>query len=81
MDSNRLITAGLEPFLSLTKKSCITLYYKKIFTNVKIKILELIPGWFVSPSIRHLVVNKTGFNPIIYHFNIREKLSTIRHAN
>ena len=40
---NWLISAGLEPVLSHTKKSCIASYYRYIATNIKIKIIKLIP--------------------------------------
>ena len=33
---------------------------------------------FVSPSLRPPGANKTGFNLLIFHFNIRGKLSIIR---
>ena len=39
---NRLISAGLEPALSNTEKSCIALYNRQFSTNVKIKIINLI---------------------------------------
>ena len=41
--SNRLISAGLEPVLSETEKSCISSNYRRFFTNIKIKIIILIP--------------------------------------
>ena len=39
---NRLISARLEPVLSYTEKSCITLHYKQLSTNNKIKLLKLL---------------------------------------
>ena len=40
---NRLTIAGLEQVLSHTEKSCIATYYKQFSTNLKIKIVKLIP--------------------------------------
>ena len=40
---NRLKSAGLEPVLSYTKKAGIALYYRYFFTNIKIKIIKLLP--------------------------------------
>ena len=40
---NRLMSAGLEPVFSHAEKSCIALYYRQFFTNIKIKIIKLIP--------------------------------------
>ena len=60
-----------------SEKSCITSYYRQLSTNNKIKIIKLIPvllAWAFFP----LGTIKTGFNLIISHFNIREKLSIIR---
>ena len=56
----RLKSTGLEPVLSNTDKSCkknrITDNFPRINKNNKIKTRS----------------NKTGFNFIIFHFNIRE---------
>ena len=38
---NRLISAGLEPVLSHAEKSCIALYDRQFYTNVKIEIIRL----------------------------------------
>ena len=35
------ISAGLEPALSNTEKSCLALYYSQISTIIKIKIIKL----------------------------------------
>ena len=40
---DQLISAGLEPVLSHSEKSCITLYYRQYSTYIKIKIIKLIP--------------------------------------
>ena len=41
---NRLISTGLEMVLSHTKKSCMASYYRPFLTNVKIKIIKLLPA-------------------------------------
>ena len=66
---NRLISAKLEPVLSHTEKSIIASTNKnhKIHNN------------FVSLYLRPLGANKTGFNLVIFHFNIRGKLSIIEY--
>ena len=74
---NRLLSAGLEPVLSLTEKSCVASNYRQFSTNIKIKIIKLKPS-FVSPGLRPLAADKTGFNLKIFHFDIRGKLSIIR---
>ena len=61
---NQLISTGLELVLNHTEKSCIVLY--PVFYELKIYIIILTT--FVSPWLRHLGVNKTGFNLIIVHF-------------
>ena len=38
---NRLLSAGLEPILSQTEKSCIASNYRQFSTNIKIKIIKL----------------------------------------
>ena len=43
---NRLISAGLEPVLRLTEKSCIASNYRQFFTNIEIKIIKVIPVLF-----------------------------------
>ena len=58
---NRLKSAGLEPILSHTEKSCIVSYYKQFSTNIKIKLIQVF-----SPGLRPLVNNKTGYEPIIF---------------
>ena len=40
---NRLLSAGLEPVLNQTEKSCIASNYRQFSTNIKIKIIKLIP--------------------------------------
>ncbi len=74
---NRLLSTGLESVLSQTEKSCIASNYRQFSTNIKIKIIKLKPS-FVSPSLRPLAADKTGFNLKIFHFDIRGKLSIIR---
>ena len=39
---NRLISAGLEPAPSHTKKSCIALNYRQFTININIKIIKLV---------------------------------------
>ncbi len=68
---NRLISTGLEPVLSHTKKSCIASNYRQFSTNIKIPVL-------FSPGFRYLWYNKTGFNLIIFHFNFRGKWTKIQ---
>ena len=73
---NRLLTAGLESFLSQTEISRITSNYRQFSTNIEIKIIKLIPVLLArafGPSGL-----KIGFNRIIFHFDIRGKLSIIR---
>ncbi len=75
---NRLLPAGLEPVLiSQTEKSCIASNYRQFSTNIKIKIIKLIPV-FLSPGLWPLRANKTDFDLILFHFDIRGKLSIIR---
>ena len=38
-----LLSAGLEPVLSQTEKLCIASNYRQFSTNIKIKIIRLIP--------------------------------------
>ncbi len=71
---NRLLSSGLEPILS---QSCIASNYRQFYTNIKIKIIKLKPS-FVSPGLRPLAADKTGFNLKIFPFDIRGKLSIIR---
>ena len=71
---NRLISAGLEPVLCHTGKLCIVSNYRQFSTFSKIKKNMK----FVSPGHQPLGANKTGFNFIIFHFNICGKLSVIR---
>ncbi len=63
---NRLLSAGLEPFLSQIEKACIlySIELQTFSTNIKIKIIKLKPS-FVSRDK-------------IFHFDIRGKLSIIR---
>ena len=47
------ISAGLDPVLSHTEKSYIVLFYRQFSTNIKIKIIRLIPvvlAWAFAPS-------------------------------
>ncbi len=43
MAENWLLSAGLELVLSQTEKSCIASNYRQFSTNIKIKIIKLIP--------------------------------------
>ena len=54
----------LEPVLisAILKKT----YYKQFSTNIKIKIIKLIPTSFASQDLV-LGANKSGFNLIIFH--------------
>ena len=71
MDNNvcSMTSAGLEPVLGHTEKSCKASKYRKFSTNIKPKIVRL---------IRLLRASKTGFNLIIFYINFREKMSIIR---
>ena len=40
---NQLLSAGFEQVLSQTENSCIALNYRQFSTNIKIKIIKLIP--------------------------------------
>ena len=40
---NRFMSAGSEPVLSLTKKTCITSYFRELSNNHKIKIIKSFP--------------------------------------
>ena len=51
--------------------------FRQFSTNIKIKIIKLKPS-FVSPGLRPLAADKTGFDLKIFHFDIRGKLSIIR---
>ena len=66
---NRSISAGLEPVLSYTEKSCIESY--TMFHEYKIKIINLIPLLLARASR----TNKPSLNLITFHFNIRGKMS------
>ena len=66
---NRLISAGLEPVLSHTYKSCIASFSRLI----SIKLIPVLLALdFCSFGLT------IGFNLIIFLFNIRGKLSLIR---
>ncbi len=58
---NRLLSAGLEPFISLTENLCIASIYTQFSKNIKIKIIELITVLLArafSPSaLTKLVLN------------------------
>ena len=50
---NRLISSRLETVLSHTENSCIVSYYSQFYTNIKLKIVILIPvllGQAFGPS-------------------------------
>ena len=57
--------------------SSIASNYKQFSTNIKNKNPKIDTS-FVRPGLRPLRADKTGFNLIIFHFNIRGKLSIIR---
>ena len=66
---NRLLTAVSQP--------CLASYYRQFSTNIRIKIMILIPV-LLARAFGHFWSNKTSFNLIIIiHFNIRGKLSII----
>ena len=71
---NRLLSTGLEPVLSQTEKSFVASNQRQFSTNIKIKIIKLIPVFLA----RAFGAKKTGFNLIIFHFDIRGKLFIIR---
>ena len=73
---NRLMSAGLEPVFSHTEKSCIALYYRQFFTNIKMKIIKLIP--VCCSGFCPLEPNKTCLSILFFYFDIRGKLSNIR---
>ena len=72
------MSAGLEPVLGHTEKPCIALYNRQFTTIVKIGIMKLIPV-LLARTFSPIRANKTAFNRIIFHFNIRGKLSIIRY--
>ena len=43
MDLNRFISAGLEMVPKRAQKLCIASFYRQFSTNIKIKIINLIP--------------------------------------
>ena len=51
-------------------------YYRQFSTNLKIKITKWIPVLFF-PGLPPLEANKTRFNLIIFHYNIRGKLNNM----
>ena len=63
---NRLIASGLEKVLSPTEKPCIASYLRQLSADINMKNYK---------------INKTGFSLIIFHFNIRGKLSIIQCDN
>ena len=63
-------------WISQTEKACIASNYRQFSTSIKIKIIKLKPS-FVSPGLRLLAADKTGFNLKFFHFDIRGKLSII----
>ncbi len=68
-----LVKTGLEPVLSQTEKSSKPSNNKQFSMNIKThKIITS----FVSPGLRPLSANKNGRNLVIFHFDIRGKLST-----
>ena len=60
---NRLLSAGLEPVLNQTEKSCIASNYRQFSTNIKIKFIKLIP---VLSAARGRRAKKTGINFMIF---------------
>ena len=72
----RLLSAELKPVLSHSKKLCIGSNYRQFSANIKIKIIKLIPV-LLARSFNPSGLTKLD-NIIIFHFNIREKLSIIR---
>ena len=76
MDPNRLLSAGLEPVLSQTEKSCIASNNRQFSMNIK-SLNHKIITTIVSPGLRPLGADKTGVNLIIFQFDIRGKLSII----
>ena len=73
---NRLISVGLKQVLSHTEKSCIASYYRKFFTNIKIKIMKLTPVLLDRAFVPAGITNR--FYSYNFHFNIRGKLSIIQ---
>ena len=71
---SRLISAGLKPVHNHTERLCLASYHRQSSKNLKIKIIKLVPVFLA----RHLTVHKSGFNLIVFNFNIRGKLSIIR---
>ena len=71
---NLLISAGLEPVLTSQPywKSCQASYYRQLPTNIKIKILKLSPI---------LLAHRDRRQGLVFHFNIRGKLSIINAIN
>ena len=69
-----MISAGLEPVLSHTEKSCIASYYRQFFTNIKIKITRLITVLLAQP----LGAIKSGINFMIFILIFVENLSVIQ---
>ena len=73
-----LSSMASNPNWSQTEKSCIASNYNQFSTNIKIKIMKLIPVFLSWAFDRPLGAKITGFNLIIFHFDIRGKLSVIR---
>ena len=67
---NRLISAGKEPVISHTEPK---FYCRQFSTNIQMKFKPvLLTMAYVLTGL------KTGFNLIIFYFNIRGKLSKIQ---
>ena len=62
-----------EQYVNNTKKIIIALYYNQFSIHIKIQIIIVIPVLLH----RAFGANKTNFNLISFHFNIRGKLSII----
>ena len=70
MASKPIISAGLEPVLSHTEKSCIATYYRQFLT----RLIPVLLAWsFGLPGLTKLVIIL-----FFFHFDIRGKLSIIQ---
>ncbi len=75
---NRILSTGVGPVLSQTKKSCIASNLRQFSTNIKIKIIRYITVLLARAFGPSLGANKIGFNLKNFHFEIRGNLSIIR---
>ncbi len=71
---SKQLSAWLEPVLSHTDKSCNASYCRHFSTDIKI----IINNTFVGMVLWPIEANKTGFNLIIFYFNIPDELSLIQ---